>query len=719
MPTEDTLAQLDPSSAGSMDQQGPQAQGPQGPMAPDKGAEAPLWKEFPPRIEACKQYRKKLIANWTTNIDYRRGKPFASQTDEDRVAVNLDWSLTKAKQAALFSQVPQVHVDHPPQTVAMPWVFTFEQKLNDTLVEAGLETAMDEVLPDVINAAGIGAVLVSFETITEQVQVPGVDFSQMPPEMAQQIQMSGMMPDGSPIPPPSMVPRIADKRYVVQRISPSDLLWPINFTGADFDNAPWIGHSGRMSWAQAQSAFGLTDADKAKVVGEDAKGLQDKLTHDVEKDKIGVDEDVLFDEIFYKEYYYDSAAKNYNGLHRLVFVAGKDKPVVDEPWNGQRTGQTGEVIGARKAPVRVLTLTYITDETIPPSDTAIGRSQVNEINKSRTQMIMQRERSLPIRWFDVNRIDPTIQTSLMRGTWQGMIPVQGQGTNVIGEVARATMPQEDFEFDRIAKADLTEAWQIGPNQNGDFNPGRRSASEARVVESNFQTRIGRERAKVAKFVVSIAEVLGGLLAINEDPQGMGQGFDPQISRNLAFSILADSTVLVDANQRLERLKDFLNFTAKSGWVDLQPVLREIAILSGLDPNSVIKPPQPPPPAEPNISLRLTGTEDMLNPLTLAMMIKSGQAPDSQTIEQAKQLIAQAVTPPPGMMPGGPAAQMMPVGPDGKPLMPGQMALPTPQGLQPGAPMPQVQTPPPPAPPVGSANPNMTLMSKIDKRADQA
>src|SRR3972149_2870069 len=50
-------------------------------------------KEFKQRIETCKQYRRKLVANWTTNIDYRRGKPFASQTDEDTIAVNIDWGM--------------------------------------------------------------------------------------------------------------------------------------------------------------------------------------------------------------------------------------------------------------------------------------------------------------------------------------------------------------------------------------------------------------------------------------------------------------------------------------------------------------------------------------------------------------------------------------------------------------------------------------------------
>jgi hypothetical protein len=654
--------------------------------------------EFRQRIAATRQYRRKLVSNWTISIDYRRGKPFASQTDEDRIAVNLDWSLTKSKQAALFSQVPQVRIDHPPQSVdAGPWISIFEQKLNDTLISAGVETAMDECLPDCINAAGIGVVLVAHEAIMEEVPLPLA-----PP-------MPGAPPvPGAPAPEQTMIPRPADHRYTVTRISPADFLWPIGYSSSDFERAPWIGRSGRVTWAEAVQRFKLADADKDKVLGED-RNMLDKLTHDIDKDKIGADEMVGFDEIFYKEYLYDESAKQYSAIHHMVFVNGKDEPVIDEPWKGQKPGPDGKLIGALEYPIRVLTLTYITDEAIPPSDSAIGRPQVNELNKSRTQIIQQRERSLPVRWFNVNGIDTTIQQSLMRGTWQNMIPVQGDGSRFIGEVARATMPQENFTFDRIVKDDLNEEWTVGNNQVGS-GTGIETAAEANSIQSNFQTRVGRERAKVAKFFLGIAEVVGGLITLFEDAAAFGEGYNPQVCRLLKFSILADSTVLLDAQQRLQRLVQFVNFSAKSGWVDIGLVLKEIATLSGLDSSKVIRPPQPKPPVEPNISLRLTGSQDLLNPLVLAFLIKSGQAPEAQNIEQAKQLIDTTLTPPqpPPPDPNNPNG-------GGMPPIPG-MPPPVPTG--PATPPPNPGPVPPPQPPkVGEANPKWEAMPRINKRAD--
>lgn len=658
--------------------------------------------EFRTRVDACKAYRRKLISNWSVSIDYRRGKPFTSQADEDQVAVNLDWALTKAKQAQLFSQVPKVRINHGEELLikTAPWVIPFEKTLNDILLEGGIESTMDECLPDCINAAGFGVALVSYEAITEDAQLPSAD------------------PSVQPDSPMVTVPRVVDHRYLVQRLSPADFLWPINFTGANFDNAPWLGRSGRVTWAEAVQQWGLKEDDKDSILGED-RPMMDRLTHDVERDKSSADEMVGFDELWFKEFQYDPTANSYFTLHHLVFVNGKDDPVVDEPWKGQKPGGTG-IIGAKRFPVRVLTLAYITDEAIPPSDSAIGRPQVNELNKVRTQWIHQRERSIPIRWFDVNRIDPAIQQSLLRGTWQAMIPTQGDGSRSIGEVARAGTPPENFKFDQIVKADLMQAWVIGPNQMGN-GEGVETKGEANNIQSGVNTQVTRERAKTASFFTGIADVMGGLMCLYEDPATFGQGFDPGFSTKLRCSVLADSTVLLDANQRLARLNNFLNVYGKSGWVNLEPVLHEIAQLSGLDPSVVVQPPQPKPPVEPNISLRLTGVEDMLNPLALAFLIKSGQAPTGDLIEQAKALIQQAVVPPQGMeMPGS----VQPLG--GLPMLPQGAGGPPPPGAPPqGQPLPPPQAAPPPgtpmpiAPPprVGEAHPNWTTMNKLSKRSE--
>lgn len=655
-------------------------------------------QEFKSRIDESKSFKKKLIPQWDINIDYRRGKPFTSASDDDQVAVNLDWTYTKEKHAALYSQTPQARIDHAPDTLpkGAPWVPTFERYLNDKLIESGIEACMEEVIPDCINASGFGAAIIAYETIAEEKSVPKQDTKMLPKELQDEIQSKGTM--GGVKIPMDTVPQSHDYRYTISRISPSDLLWPAKFNGSDFNRAAWLGHSGRITWAEAVLRFGLKEEDKIAIVG-DPRRPDEKLANDAEKESHTCEEMVDFDELFYREFQFDPDAKSFRTIHHLVFVTGKDDPVKDEPWKGQKVDADGKILGSTRYPIQVLTLTYLTDEAIPPSDSAISRPQVNELNKGRTQQVKQRERSLPVRWFDVNRIDPAVQQGLMRGTWQAMIPVQGDGSRVIGEVARATMPTENFVFDKVAKADYQEQWGMGQASHDANNPDEKE--DQNQNKSAFNTRLGKERARVGTFFCGIAEILGCLMCLFEDPTTMGEGFDPNVSKILKFSILTDSTVLLDAGQKLSRLNQFVDTYAKSGWINVEPVLQEIATLVGLDPTVVVQAPSPKPPVEPNISLRLTGVEDMLNPLTLAFLIKSGQAPAPDLIEQAKQLIQQSVVPPtsPGTI--DPSQGPGPALPD-----------PTGQAPPPGSP---TMTPPPPK--LGEANPQWTTMAKLGKRTE--
>ncbi len=259
-------------------------------------------------------------------------------------------------------------------------------------------------------------------------------------------------------------------------------------------------------------------------------------------------------------------------------------------------------------------------------------------------MFQNRERSTPLRWYDVNRVDPLIAQNLMRGTIQGMIPTQGDGSRSVGEIARASYPAEDLSFDQQVKQDLMEMWQIGPEQLGISTPGKKTNAQAGLVQQNFATRIGQERAKVANFFLGICEVLAGLMVLHSDfsvltdqeKQQMEQAWDRKhVVHDLVFKILPDSTIQLDTTSRLNRAMQFLNMTVKSGFVNPLPVIADIAELSGYDPSEVIVQPKPPKPDDPNLSYRFSGKDDLMNPIVYAMLKKTGQAPSAEEIEAAK------------------------------------------------------------------------------------
>ena len=646
-------------------------------------------KDFKARITKCKRYKADVGPDWATNVDYRRGKQFESDSDQDRVAVNVDWPQTKAKQAALFSQVPTVSATAKLKLYREASA-PYAKQLNEEIKRAKFGVALDECLPDVINAAGIAGYMVGWETRSKAKQLPVQDLSALAPDMVAEMQAAGsiQMEEG--------IPDITDKRFFARRVSPWDLLWEMDFSGSDFDESPWVGRSGKMQKAEAKHTFRLTDKQLEEAAKGDNRTTQEKPNDDPARED-GSDEDMIsYDEIFYWDYRYNPDQEHFKCIKHLVFVEGIDEPVIHEKWKGQKYDETtGKYTGACRFPVRIGTLTYITDEAVPPSDSAVGRPQVDELIRSRSQMIMQRERSMPIRGFDVNRVPLEAQANLMRGIWQAMIPINGNGEKAFWEIARANYPSEQYEFDRVAKADLQETWQVGANQSGSFASGERSAREADIVQSNFQTRIGYERARMAELFLGGVDVLAGLMALygdfdvldQEELQKLETWDRSQVNQLFAFTIRPDSTVLLDSQQRIDRLTKTLNITGQSGFINPEPIIREIIELSGLDPAEVMTKPNPKPADQPSITMRFSGAE-ILNPIVLAMLVQSGQGPSPEAMEAAKKMLASVGLPPGGLPLADPNAQPEP-GADGESA--------------------------PPTPPLDGGNPDWQSMPRVQKR----
>lgn len=636
---------------------------------------------FKSRIDRCKRKRNDLIDNWQTNVDYLRGKPFDDESDEDRVYVNVDWSYSARKVAGLASQLPEARLQakHDQFKPALPG---FARKLNDVLKEAGTGDAMHEATKDCVNAAGFGVVLCAYEarTMPKMLPVNPADLAPYDPSMHQQLMTSGAVKT-------TTVPQVLDARYTVTRISPSDFLWPLEFTGSNFDNASWLGHSGRMSWSEAMHAFNLTEDDKEDVLGTGLGSVRQTLRDGVQDDTFKEPEMIEYDEIFYWRYRFDPKCTSFKEIWRIVFAGRRTEPVVHEAWKGQQLAGS-QYLGAVKFPLRILTLQYVSDDPIPPSDSAIARPQVNELMKSRTQMILQRERAIPVRWHNTDRLDPLVAENLTRGVYQNSIPVQGPGDRVLGEVARPSYPQEDFAFDNIVKTDLKEAWRMNDTQLGDFGKSGTTKYEVQNVQATAATQIGFERTRVAAFFTGIAEVIGGLLSLYGDMtdvvgmqelQKTVQAWNPkQLASCYVYSVLPDATVLLDSNQKVQKLMGVLNLLGKSPFINPMPLVEEILELSGIDPSKVLVQPQPQPPDAPNISVKLDNIND---PLQLAFLMKSNQGPRPEDLQAAINALMEAAKikaeslvgdQPVGMPqqpgPGGPGAPGAPGAP-GQPPMP--------------------------------------------------
>ena len=703
----------------------------------DKGrARKEIETHFKSQIEASHTIRKRLVPKWKRNIEMRLGETASLYTqgltgdDEMQSELNPDWSLTKTKTANLYSQVPTVQGTHE-KTQFEAAVSPFMKQVNYELSEkrANIGVPMEEVLNDVVNAAGVGAIYVGYAARFIDKTIPALEqLNELPPEIRAQL-TEVEVPEDAEIAPDQLDVMLAARQLPVKRtkqlvsdkifgsrISPSQLLWPPEFTGSNFDDADWIGRTGRMNWAEGKHEFNLADDQKDKVLGASGTTPSEELRDEMDRGRTDTYKSLDYDELYYWRYRVDPDELSFKAIWKLVFVHGIEKPVIHEPWKGQKYDEESySYVGNCIFPIQLLTLTYITDHPIPPSDSAAGRPQVNDLRRSRRDMFLNRNRSIPIRGFDVNRIDPLVQEQLMNGTWQNMIPCNGNGQNAIWEIARASYPSEDFSFDQQAKTDLMESWQVGPNQLGSAGVSRQTAAETNTVQQNFATRIGQERGRVAAFFLRVVQLIAGYMALysefsvltDTERQTMEQAWDrKRILHDLVFKIRPDSQVVLDTGQRLERIYQFINMTGKSGFVNIKPLIVEASQLAGFDPATIVVDPQPQP-EEPNVSYRFSGKDDLMNPVVMAMLIKQQKAPSLEEVEQAKQLLM--------------AASQSPDEPDASTGHTGQI------DSGPGAAGPAAPEPPPPgsegasgsepgSPPFED-NPDWTMTPKIAQRSE--
>lgn len=578
-----------------------------------------LWKE---KISQSKKWRDRALKQWKTNVEYRRGKPFEVVPEADTINVPVDWSRTKNKQAQLFFQVPDVSLrGRNPQTKAAAPVA--QAALNFQLQEEiHAEKVMDECMADVINAAGFAVAMVGYDVTTEPVPLPTADPTMITP--VQQQLFASMGPQ-----PTTTVERPVYECYYMERVSPAAFLRPMEFIGTDWQKAEWLGRDGLIPLAEAvrrqwvDDTYESTNADKLKTLNAETQ----------EQDAKPIGKYVSYQQIWYRKCMRDAECKDPRQIGYLVFVDGKDDPVVDEDFKWQKYDpSTRTWLGMIDFPLKVLTLTTISDEAVPPSDSEIGRPQVKELIRFRSQMMRQRDRSMPLRWFDVNMVDEDIIESVRKGVWQDIIPVNGPGDKALGEVARANYPRENNEFMNVIQYDLDQAWSSGPNQQGFENQGSTSATEANIMNGANQTRLEYEQAKVLSFFLELAKGTFNLMQLFSDDTKWVETVGPDmlaqfqqwdkntIRGEFAFMAKANAALRVDTKQEKQESLDMYKLLRQDPLVNPKVITAAVLEAHDIDPTTALVEPQPPQP--PPMNYRMTvKAEDMINPLVVAMVQK--------------------------------------------------------------------------------------------------
>lgn len=652
------------------------------------------WKA---RVDASKAMIDKLKPEWDRNLERYLVKR-ATTAAKDEIIVPKDYANVEQKKALLFFQTPDVQLE-PKMPGLEDAVTLFQAVLNYYLGPHGVNAHVmaREVLTDALCPSGIFATKIAYEpTIngTKQVQTgQQPDPNWQPPSPGEQ-QPGAILGLNQPTPQPPMVPQMATvpnviaERYLWERISPAKLLLPDDFHGSDFDKASWLGQEFLMDFEPAKKLFGLGDDFKAFAGDDDRRiGKADGTTDTRTKQH-----KIRGYEIFYKASIFDPTEPNPDRMRLLVLIDGLDQPAKHDESPYQITLADGSIGGMKGNPIHVGALRYVPDQAIPPSDCQMSRFQVDEISKGRTQMIRQRERSIPMRVADLQGIGGEEGLAkLEKNLWQAVIPLENMDPQhpPIVEIARAQFPRENFTFDQVANHDVGETWALDSNQRGTLAETERTATELQIAQNNSNVRMDAERTKFLEWFVAGVSKLGALIQMfatdtsyvaiaGDDGAKRLQAWNKHdIQGEFVYTAKPNSAIRIDAATERQQIIQLYNLLAPNPFINQQELITSVVRKFDLDPSKLVVQPQPKPAELPKISYSFTGVD--LNPISPAFpivleILRQGgvQLNDSAIMAAQKQAMLTTGQPPADAVPHGnsqappPSGSQMPM-PHGGPV----------------------------------------------------
>lgn len=656
--------------------------------------------EWQLRVEASKRAVAARAEEWKDYVAAYMGHGLKERPTDHTVTVPLEFSFVELKKAQLAFQVPEVNLK-PTRPEYAAAVRVFEGALNHELRETGIDATLDEVLTDVL-ICGIAAVKVGYSAdvrtrvvpVLEPVVDPLTGQPVLDPQTQQPAQRQAMRPavdpatgalildpvTNQPVQEPAFQeePYVAAEEYCIDRIPPECLLVPVEFSGADYDKAAWLGWKGRLDLETARKRFHLppdfapTATKPRETLSSDERpeGREALTTKEVE-----------FVEIFYRTAVYDPEAQALPGAYRhLVLVKDYADPVVHADCPYQYVDeQDGRLKGMDGNPIHVLTLRYLPGDAYPVSDVGISRSLSEELSLGRSQMLQFRDRVMPLLGVNTAMIGPELKEKLEAPATVKIgrvLPVNGPPAEAVQPIAVAQFPRDNFKFDDIVNRDVERAWAMGRNQMGLTEDGEPpTATEVQASQAATDTRLAREQTKVLRWFTRLARKFGALLQMFKDEPSYAEIVGPDgvtalrawnrhsIQGEFVFTARPDSALRLDAQaDRAQKLQLYTQLGNDPN-VNRVELLKALLIAHSLDPAKIVveqlpeKGPEPP-----RVSYSFKGEDFSISspqfPLVLAIAQQGGLQIPPEAIQNAKLLMQQlqAMAVPQPAMPGQPQAE---------------------------------------------------------------
>lgn len=610
---------------------------------PREGYGSLAW--FQDQLQAAEEKITKYESRWKENVRQLTGTPLTITPTTDTIVIPLDHANVEQKKAQLYFRNPEVQLTAAAGYEAQAdAVQAFGALLNETLGPDGVdaEAMMDEMLTDVLCPAGLGVTVLGMELAQDGVKPIQVGSRPATPEELRTLLPGAVLGVQVPdVPIMAEVPNILHQEYFWSRLSPLAVRIPNRFHGTNFDRAPWLAYRFELDKTLAMRTWGLSEEEANTAGGEPRRLNEDEQVS-------GRDTEVVYGYcVSYKASLFRPDVKHPQEIWRLILIKGSERILRhDRPF--QRYAPDGRtLIGLMGHFIHVYTPRYISDSAFPPSDVSMSRHQVDELSKGRSQMMQQRDRARPMRQMNISLVDPQQAEKIKRGEYQEII-FTTSNEPIVQEVAHATYPRENFEFNRIAKDSISESWALGDTQRGIPEQTRRTATEIAVRRQGSNVRLNRERRRLAKWYAKGAQKLAGLLQLFEDERTTVQILGEEgLSKLVAWDLKAlpvrfvctvkpDSMQPDDAEEDFRQALQLYQLTANDPNVNRVEVLKTLFRKANHDPSKIVVAELPEKkPESPKVSLTVKGED--LNPtapqfpIVQGILTASGMPIDPQNI----------------------------------------------------------------------------------------
>jgi hypothetical protein len=640
----------------------------------DRPLDEDAFKEWQGRLERGLTVQSRFHELWDRNLA-RTYPPPETYGDVSAINPQTDFRNVETKRAALFYDVPEVRLTptdlklvptqppmpgmpaQPPPVTVEGIAAMRERVLNHKLGPDGanVKRAYTEGLVDTLAVSGFLVHKIGYRNTTVEVETlqPG---------------MLGLPPT------PVTVQVPVHEECFWSYLSSRHLIIPDDFHSTNFDQAPWLAVKFPLPLnAQTKREFKLPDDFSGGTTDETSfKHNRPNATSGENK--------ILVTEIWYKAAQFDPTVVNPELYRKLVLVDGLEAPAEhrDSPYQsvdayGRLTDDS--MIGN---PIHVGTILTVPDSAYVPSHVSVTANLGEELIKFRTQSVRYRDASLPKTLMDGSQFTQDQKEKLTKGDIGAVIDtlpgaLGGGADKILAPVANPPLARENFTTQDYIERDMERAWAISSNQQAQFSKGKRTATEARLVQGNSDARSESEREAVrAHFVKGVRKfdaVLQRYLTqehivkiLGPDAAAMWQQWKA-VAGKYAYHIRPDSGVHVDAAMdRAQAMETWTNF-ANDPNINRVELLKPIMTKLGYDSGKVVRE-QPPakPPDAPKLNIAFKAEDFLIPPigrLLLDLLAQAGFQMSAEAImklSEAHQAIGASILGGEDTTPGAPQTE---------------------------------------------------------------